>query len=118
MNSHEMKEEKMKILHMLAEGRITPDEADLLWETLESSASPPKTPEWLCIRVEEKGMERIKVNIPIGLARMGVALLPESAMVRINEKGIDLYGILDEKVTTGKIVDIREDDHLVEVYLD
>lgn len=118
MNSHEINEERLKILEMLSEGKLSTDEADLLLDAL-AEESPTSAPaRWLCVRVEEKGRERVHVNIPISLARMGVALLPEAAMVRINEKGIDLYSILDEKSTPGRIVDIRENDHAVEVYLD
>jgi hypothetical protein len=118
MNNHLMEKETLKILNMLAEGRLTPEEADLLLETMQASASTPKTAEWLCIRVVENGSERVKVNFPIGLARMGVTLLPKSAMVRINEKGIDLYSILDKEPTPGMIVDIQDDDNIVAVYLE
>lgn len=113
--------ERMQILNMLSEGKITVEEANQLLRAIEQSASDDKTdkPRWLHIRVSEDGTEKVKVNIPLSLARMGLALLPSSAMVQINAKGIDLDRLLNEDLpATGKIVDIQDGDNSVEVYVE
>lgn len=112
--------ERMRILNMLAEGKVSAEEAALLLQALDASAQAPKEkPRWLRIRVSEAGTEKVKVNIPLALARMGIALLPSSTMVQINAKGIDLDRLLDEELpAAGKIVDIQEGDSTVEIYVE
>lgn len=113
-------DERMKILSMLSEGRITAEEAAQLLEALSSGRSSSKArPQWLRIRITENGREKVKVNIPLSLARMGIAMLPDSAMVQINAKGIDLHRLLDEELpAAGKIVDIEDGDNAVQVYVE
>ena len=113
--------ERMQILNMLSEGKITADEANtLLWALDDSDTNGPEhTPRWLRIRVTEEGMEKVKVNLPISLARMGLALLPDAAMVQINRKGIDLDQLLDENLqAVGKIIDIEDGANKVEVFVE
>jgi hypothetical protein len=113
-------DERMKILNMLAEGRLSPEEAAQLLEALGGrSGGPAHKPQWLRIRVAEDGREKVKVNIPLSLARMGIALLPDAAMVQINAKGIDLNRLLDEELpAAGKIVDIQDGNNSVEVFVE
>lgn len=117
-----MHDPKIQILNMLSEGRVTPEEADQLLRALEAAPVSPggsKKPQWLRIRVTEDGEEKVKVNIPLALARMAIALLPARAMVQINAKGIDLERLLDEEIpAAGKLVDIRENGNTVEVYVE
>lgn len=114
-------DDRMKILGLLSEGRITPEEAAQLLEALggkEKTETRPK-PQWLRIKVTTDGREKVKVNLPFSLARMGVALIPDSAMVQINAKGIDLNRLLDEELpAAGKIVDIQDGKNTVEVFVE
>ena len=111
----------MKILGMLSEGRITPEEAAQLLEALggKAQAETGVKPKWLRIKVTADGREKVKINLPFSLARMGVALIPDSAMVQINAKGIDLNRLLDEELpAAGKIVDIQDGANTVEIYVE
>jgi hypothetical protein len=113
--------ERAYILNMLAEGKITPEEASRLLEALGADAPPAAKakPQWLKIRVIQENEEKVKINLPFNLARLAVTLLPASAMMRINEKGIDLRRLLEEELPeAGKIVDIHDKDHTVEVYVE
>ena len=113
--------ERIQILNMLSEGKITAEEANNLLRSLDSTTSPePLTkPKWLRIRIAEDGQEKVKVNLPLSLARMGLALLPDQAMVQINSKGIDLDQLLDEELlAVGKIIDIEEGGNKVEVFVE
>lgn len=113
--------ERMQILNMLSEGKITAEEANNLLRSLDSTTAPETStkPKWLRIRIAEDGQEKVKVNLPLSLARMGLALLPDQAMVQINRKGIDLDQLLDEDLlAVGKIVDIEEGGNKVEVFVE
>ena len=113
--------ERMQILNMLSEGKITVEEANQLLRAIEEPAVDDRAekPRWLRVRVSEGGTEKVKVNLPLALARMALSLIPSSAMVQINAKGIDLDRLLNEDLpATGKIVDIQDGDNAVEVYVE
>ncbi len=103
-----MSNERSRILNMLAEGKITAEEAEKLLDALkqETNQGPkdeeePKTepkpgdkPKYLCIVVRPKSSEgdKVDIKIPLQIIRAGVKLksiLPESARDRINTKFID-----------------------------
>jgi hypothetical protein len=100
-----MNEDRKRILDMLAEGKITATEADLLLDSLESAAqdAPPPagpmpsekwptgpsatgTPKFLYVKVT--GKDTVDVRVPLGLLRAGLkltSLIPPQAMDKINE---------------------------------
>ncbi len=69
----------------------------------------------LRIRIFEGGEDRVRLAIPLGLARSALRLIPRSA-ARYME-GIDLHGLLDqiEQGAYGKILEVLEDDARVEI---
>ncbi len=108
-----MSEEKRKILEMLAEGKISVDEAEKLLAAVSSSASeqkesPPSStepskpkPKYLRIFVEpgskqEKG-EKVNIRVPLKLIRAGLkwaSFIPKDVHKKVDEalkdKGIDM----------------------------
>jgi hypothetical protein len=93
-------DEKKRILNMLAEGKISVDEAERLLNALSGGESPDpesggrKLPKFLRVLVE--GETKVNVRVPIQLLRSGIklgALLPEEARgkvdVALQGKGID-----------------------------
>lgn len=102
-----MSEERLKILSMVAEGKVTPEEAEKLLTAVEGSegSSLPRTvngdfPKYLYVRVEPKegkvGADQVNVRVPIALIKAGVnflGVLPSDAREGIQEamdgKGID-----------------------------
>ncbi len=94
-----MSEERLRILSMVANGKITPEEAERLLDALnspaaETSSSSPKKPKF--IRVKVTGNDNVDVRVPIGILRTGIkltALIPPLAMAHIDEhikeKGFD-----------------------------
>ncbi len=103
-----MNEERLRILNMLAEGKITAREAASLLDALGggkaapegSPPGPPASPRYLRVVVEGDEGEhggRVNVRVPFNLIRAGVrlaALLPPSVNDQINkalkENGLDL----------------------------
>lgn len=103
-----MNEERMKILKMLEEGKITAEQAQNLMSALDESDSRPsstthavstkKLAQFLRIQVEPKSGEGDSVNIrvPFQILRSGVklaSLMPEKHQASVShalrEKGID-----------------------------
>ena len=103
-----MNEERKKVLEMLAEGKISANEAERLIETLESKATEtsPQTalmetltnlPKYLFVKVDSVDGDKVNIRVPLKLIKAGIklkALLPQDAQdkinVKLNEKGINL----------------------------
>ena len=97
-----MNEQRRQILQMLAEGKITADEAERLINALEreqpelppGAASRPKPrPKYLRVVVVDNsgddGPSRVNVRVPLQLLRAGVrltSLIPPQALTMINAK--------------------------------
>jgi len=99
-----MNEQRRQILQMLADGKITADEAERLIDALdrEQPESPPGAaprpkprPKYLRVVVNEEGdsggdgPSRVNVRVPIQLLRAGVrlaSLIPPQALTRVNTK--------------------------------
>ncbi len=126
-----MSDEKRRILQMLAEGKITVDEATQLLEALASQGSikvpdkPATSPggeaKYLRIIVRQSegavdGKKDVNIRIPLALVKAGVKLghlLPGDAQDKISrklhEKGIDLdLRNLDQETLNQLITALRE----------
>ncbi|MCD6530881.1 hypothetical protein J7K99_00370 [bacterium] len=108
-----MREEEVKILRMLEEGKITAEQAEKLLEALRKPEEKPETKSrkarWLRIRVYEDGREKPKVNInvPLGLvkalSKLGVKFMdkvPDRVREKLEEQGVDfdLNSITPEQI--------------------
>lgn len=121
-------QERTRILELLAEGKITVDQAERLLEAVKAEERPalsappapeaPRTPDspagkprFLCVRVNKKDGETVNIRVPLGLLKAGLklkGLMPASARADVEmamkEKGLgfsfdDLNGkSLDEIV--------------------
>ena len=108
----EMSEEHHQILSMLAEGKVTVEEAERLLSALGQQRPVPekepggqgagKTPKYLRVLVQD-GDENVNIRVPLRLVRAGMklkALLPKRAQEKIDsklgEKGIDLGKVRTE----------------------
>jgi hypothetical protein len=103
-----MNEQHRQILQMLAEGKITADEAGRLIDALEreqpdvppgAAHDPKPRPKYLRVLMNDDsagdGPTRINVRIPLKLLRAGVrlaALIPPQALTKINAE-LDKAGV-------------------------
>ena len=109
-----MSAETRKVLEMLAEGKITAEEADRLIEKLTgpasgqappeekkaNGASEPKKQRYLRIVVERPGQDQVNLRVPLSFTRTGTRLLgvlPLKVIERLGEHGIDLSALADLK---------------------
>ena len=119
-------DERLKILKMVEEGKISPEEAVRLLSVLSKAerrraAASPGEGRWLRVRVTDvdSGKTAVNVNLPISLVnvglRMGARFVPEMEGVNMAE--------LDDAIRrglTGKIIDIvdEQERQRVEVYVE
>ena len=103
-----MNEERKKVLEMLADGKISADEAERLLDALENKTtetSPQNAlaktldnlPQYLFVKVDSDDGDKVNIRVPLKLVKAGIklkALLPREAQDKINakldEKGINL----------------------------
>jgi hypothetical protein len=80
--SENVETEKLRILKMLEEKKITADEAARLLEALDRVGSRPTERElkrrWVHIRVEQDGDETVNVKVPLALLKLGFKLAPHA----------------------------------------
>lgn len=127
-------EERMKVLKMVQEGKITPEMAAELLKALDSSSRKPQSEEstigafpgkgggrFFRVRVTdtENGKTRVNVRLPLGMVnagiRMGMRFSPEV-------EGLDAARLAEALAAgeTGRIMDIYDDEdgEHVEVYIE
>lgn len=124
-------EDRRRILDMLAAGSISVDDASNLLKALggTQAAAPAKqlagpvstggATRMLRIRIDEGVGEdgsagtRVRVNVPLALARFATRFLPAEASTGLTEQGIDLAEIissLGDELPEGRLVDIDATD--------
>ena len=97
-----MSNERAKILQMVADGTITPEDAEKLMNALDNGGNGEAA---TAIGVAERGPlkylrvvvdggdDQINIRVPIQLIRTGIkltTLMPSNASEQLNEHGIDL----------------------------
>ena len=124
-------EERLKVLKMVQEGKISADEAAKLLEALEQDASPRQQQSggeatggagrWFRVRVtdSDSGRTRVNVRMPLGVVnagiKMGMKFAPEL-------EGVDPQEIISlvQSGEIGQIVDAYDDDddQHVEIFIE
>lgn len=131
-----MSEERKKILNMVAEGKLTPEEADRLLGALKESEGKAK---FFHVRVYNKNNDKtkVKIDIPIGVlklaSKIGTAfkgVVPEGFKVNIHGKEIsmdeftpEMIDKIVEEITEGgrfTLAEVTDEEkgEFVEVYIE
>jgi hypothetical protein len=123
-------EERMKILKMIEEGKVTPEDGAKLLAALADGQHGPATQggsrpgsagRWLRIRVTDiaSGRSKASVQIPLGLIDAGMKI---GAHFAPEVEGVDMSNVLDavRSGMTGKIIDVTDDEdgEHVEIYVE
>jgi hypothetical protein len=118
-----MNDNSRRILELLAQGKITVDEADQLLRAIDAApaaepatsqpsdgGAPKEAPRWMHITIDKPGRDgrppkQVNIRVPLAFVRSGVkfgAMFPRMAgeplKARLREQGIDL-----EKLDLGQI---------------
>lgn len=125
-----MSSERLKVLEMIQEGKITAAEGMDLLKAIEESESEDNSVgltfanRFLRVRVEGDKTPKVNVNIPMNLiksvtklANVVMAFIPAVAKGEIDKRAINLEQLLNELIqelehggSDGKLVDIDVDD--------
>jgi hypothetical protein len=125
-------EERMKILKMIQEGKITAEEGAKLLKALSTATGQKARPtpmsrgtgaRWLRVRVTDmsKGKSKVNVNLPLKLVDAGVNIASQFV-----PEEFDLNGLMSavneaiEDQLVGKIVDVvdDEDGEHIEIFIE
>jgi SHOCT-like protein len=122
-------EERMKILKMIEDGKLSAEEGTKLLSALNSPRvpAPPRpagisgTPRWLRIRVTDvrTGRSKASVQIPLALVDAGMKI---GAHFAPEVEGVDMSNVMEalRSGVTGKIIDVTDDEdgEHVEIYVE
>ncbi len=122
-------EERMKILKMIEEGKLSAEEGTKLLAALSEKRvpGPPRGPgmpggaRWLRIRVTDvrTGRSKASVQIPLELVDAGMKI---GAHFAPEVEGVDMSNVMEalRAGVTGKIIDVtdEEDGEHVEIYVE
>jgi hypothetical protein len=124
-------EERMRILNMIQEGKITADEGARLLQALDAQKTPPapnvpgagstKSARWFHVQVTDTntGKTRVNIRLPVNLLQAGMKL---GARFSTEVQGLDMDQ-LNQFINSGevgKVVDVidEEDGEHVEVFIE
>ena len=118
-------EERMQILRMIEEGKVTSDEGLQLLDALENKKTGTEKVKWLRVKVKSQGDKtKANINIPVSLVdvglKIGMGFVPELKNSGLNE--MDIQEILQaiKNGAEGKIVEVEDEENntTVEVYVE
>ena len=126
-------EERMKILQMIQEGKISAEEGAKLLSALSSSAQKkrvaprgpgrrPSGARWLRVHVTDmsSGKSKVNVNLPLSLIDAGLNIAGHFADdLELDDIMEAIYEALDENLS-GKIIDVvdGDDGEHVEIFIE
>lgn len=126
-----MSQERMKILEMLGQGKITAEEAEKLIAKIESGDQVINQPQvvsekpistnkkFLHVQITDGPDTHVNINIPIALAKAGLSLSPVKKLDALKDKGINIDDILDliYQGADGELVNIQDKDSTVKIFI-
>lgn len=115
-----MNEEILRVLEMVSEGKITPEEGEKLLSAIGTEAPVKKTGRknsMLRVRVDVKDPDKkeqacVNVNVPLTLAKKAVGLMsfiPKDTKKELAEQGIDL-----DEINLKELIELFEDGEINE----
>lgn len=122
-------EERMKILNMIREGKISAEEGAKLLSALGDSEKPTRAqssrasgePRWFRVRVTDlvNGKTKVSVNIPFGLMEWGMQIGAQFAP-EVGDLDFEQLKEMLESGVEGKVVDVidEEDGEHVEIFIE
>ena len=110
-----MREERLQILQMLKDDKITVQEANSLLEALQSTGAADGALDGrgrsLRVRVIEDGKQRVNMNLPLGLVRVASRLIPRDVW-KESFDAIDWEDLVKavQEGARGKLLEVTDDD--------
>ena len=129
-----MSRERKQVLEMLAEGKISSEDAERLLDKLgrsgesneeQTEKSEKRPPKYLCVKVVADKGEGVNIRLPMALVRTGMkltSLVPHQVNEALAEEGIDLSklsGLEGEELVEALeelTVDVTSDGESVRIF--
>ncbi len=118
-------DERLQILRMVEEGKVSADEAAKLLEALGGDASSSVEPSrrrnrFVRVKVVDGDKTKVNVNLPLELARVALKFIPQATLSSAGAAELNLEHIVEllEQGVEGKLIDIEDGDTKVEVYVE
>ncbi|BAS28742.1 SHOCT-like domain-containing protein [Limnochorda pilosa] len=122
-------DDRLQILKMVQEGKISPEEADRLLEALEA---PPEArrpagddkedrpPRFIHIEVTSEDERKVDVRVPIQLAKMALHFVPRRALAQVNGRELDVDELIRQVQAgaSGVLVEVDEDEDHVRISIE
>jgi hypothetical protein len=124
-----LESERLAVIRMVEEGKVTAEEGARLLGALggkKPPAGPPAPrpagrPRWLRVRVTDvaSGRTKASVNIPVGLVSWGLSIGAQFAP-QVNDYDLNELTEMLESGYQGKLIDVLDDEdgEHVEIYVD
>jgi hypothetical protein len=127
-------DERARILRMVAEGKISAEEAGDLLEAIEPPRSDPPTAHVLhplhplhsapavapasprrslILTITDGKQTKVNLRIPLGLAKAASRFIPRQAQEQLDEYDINIKDLLEDLANTlavGPLIDIQDDE--------
>ncbi len=112
--------ERIRILQMIAEGKVTAEEGAALLEALEASEAAPKQVggdaaglrgRWLRIQVWEEDQTKVNVRLPMRLVEVGLKIAQRFTPEQDFGEIVDALNEAVQKGLVGKIIDVTDIDN-------
>ena len=107
-----MKEEILRIMKMVEEGKITADEAMKLIEALGEEKEVEKG-KFLKILIMESGDKKVSITVPLKLLNLIRKFIPESKMqAKVGNREVNIVELLDSlgDELKGELVNIEDEE--------
>ena len=72
----------------------------------------------LRVRISERGMQKVNIAIPLGVARAGYLKTGTLVCEQLAKFGIDLEQVVRRAGQAGQLIDIAQGDDRVEIFVD
>jgi transposase-like protein len=109
--------DRLRILEMVKEGKVTPEEAARLLDELDRT--PRAAARTLRVRIRRAGGQHVQFTVPVSVAGTVLSLIPEATRAKLGQQGVNLTELVravQDGDAFGEIVNIREPGgNLIEV---
>ncbi|HLJ68969.1 MAG TPA: hypothetical protein VKX16_16575 [Chloroflexota bacterium] len=125
-------EERARILRMVAEGKLSPEEAADLLEALQprresnqpAPVMPPEPPSLpgqrrrsrtVVIQIKEGGESKVDLRIPLSLAKAAGKFIPRKAQESLQSRDINILDFLEDaaEAESGTILQVKDGEDRV-----
>ncbi len=111
--------ERLRILKMVEEGKISADKAAELLKALEQNAEKKpvaRKKKWLRIYVESRDdNERVNIKIPISMIKLAKHFMKD---VQVGSKNVDIDELLKQIEEGEELISVESDEELVKIWVE